>query len=274
MEIRFDGKTVVIIGGSTGIGAAAVKGFIESGGCVYFTGIEPEAQINLQDYCGGNKDRCFYYQLDVTNEGAVGRFADYVRDNTDGCDVLFNNAGILIANRVHELSLDEWNKVMAVNATGVFLGSKYFLPQMIAKGGGSIVNTSSMSGLFADYTFASYNASKAAVANLTRNMAMDYAKEHIRVNAVAPGSVKTSMYSNCADGVGGIDILDIGHEEVYPMGRIATPEEIADTVQFLASDQASFITGHILVVDGGITAYTGSQHQWERIRDYYGKSRS
>lgn len=267
MDIRFDGKKIVVIGGSAGIGAAAVKGFAQSGGEVYFTGIEPENSLSDDiNYMEGN---CYYHQLDVTDEPGVKDFAQYVEQKAGGCDILFNNAGILIPNMVHETTLEEWNKVMAVNAQGVFICSKYFLPHMMKKKSGSIVNTSSMSGLFADYGFASYNASKAAVANLTRNMAMDYALYNIRVNAVAPGSVRTSMYDSFADWAGGMELLDAGHREVYPLGRIGRPEEIANVVQFLASDKASFITGHILVVDGGITAYTGSQHQWERVRDYY-----
>lgn len=268
MEVRFDGKTVVVIGGSTGIGLAATKAFLEAGATVYFTGIE-EAEA-LANFLKEHKEECNYCRLDVTKEKEVKAFARLVEEQTGGADVLFNNAGVLYSGLLHEQTLEEWERIMAVNTTGVFLCCKYFLPQMMQRKKGSIVNTSSMSGLLADYTFGAYNASKAAVANLTRNLALDYAPYKIRVNAVAPGSVKTAMYDQFAKEVGGKEILDAGTNEVYPMGRIATPEEVAHAVLFLASDQASFINGHNLVVDGGLTACTGAQHQWERVRDYYG----
>lgn len=272
MEIRFDGKVVVITGGSTGIGAATVKLFLQSGANVIFTGIENEKDIDLAKY---SDDACAlpeYYQLDVSDEDAVIRFAAHVEEKYGGCDVLINNAGILVPHVLHETPTEEWLQTMNVNVNGVFYMSKHFIPQMIKKGGGAIVNTSSMSGLQADYTFAAYNASKGAVANLTRNMALDYAKYNIRVNAVAPGSVRTAMYNMFADLVGGADVLDFGTSMVYPLKRVGLPEEIANAVLFLASDKASFITGVNLVVDGGLTAHTGSQHNWEMVavlHEYY-----
>lgn len=267
MDIRFDGKIVVVIGGSTGIGKATVKQFLQSGASVIFTGIENKNDIDPAKYSDDTNTLSEYYQLDVTDEDAVIRFSAYVDEKYSGCDVLFNNAGILIPNLLHETPTEEWLKTMNVNVNGMFYTSKYFIPQMLKKGGGAIVNTSSMSGLVADYTFCSYNASKAAVANLTRNMALDYAEYNIRVNAVAPGSIRTSMYKKFAEPVGGMDILDLGHNIVYPMKRIGLPEEIANAVLFLASDKASFITGINLVVDGGITACTGAQHSWDMVRE-------
>ena len=163
MDIRFDGKVVVVTGGSSGIGATTAKEFVKSGGTVIFTGIEDPAQVDVSSYGGAE-----YYRLDVTKEEEVKAFADYVDQKYGGADVLFNNAGILIAHRCHECTVEEWDSTMNINVKGVFLCSKYFIPQMIRKGGGSIVNTSSMSGLLADYTYFSYNASKGAVANMTR----------------------------------------------------------------------------------------------------------
>lgn len=265
MDIRFDGKVVVVTGGSTGIGKVTVGKFLDSGAKVVFTGIENIADIKIAEYSEKAEDMAEYFQLDITNEGSVIRFAAHVENKYNGCDILFNNAGILVPHILHETPSEEWLKTMNVNVNGVFYVSKYLIPQMIKKGGGAIVNTSSISGLFADYSFCSYNASKGAVANLTRNMALDYARFDIRVNAVAPGSVRTSMYNNFADLVGGAELLDYGTNMVYPLGRVGEPEDIANAVLFLASDQAAFITGVNLLVDGGITASTGAQHEWEHV---------
>ena len=261
MDIRFDGKVVVVIGGSSGIGKTTVKAFVDSGGVVIFTGLEAAETIKLSEF--GAQEYC---QLDVTDEEAVQGFAEYIDTQYGGADVLFNNAGILIAHMLHECSSEEWDNTMNINVKGVFLCSKYIIPQMMRKGCGAIVNTSSMSGLQADHGFCSYNTSKGAVANLTRNMAIDYAKHGIRVNAVNPGSIKTPMYYSFADEVGGVDVLDFGTADVYPLERVGLPEDVAACVLFLASEQAAFVTGHNLVVDGGITAHTGAQHHWERVR--------
>ncbi len=270
MDIRFDGKIIVVSGGSTGIGEATVKNFLESGGSVIFTGIEKPERLDFTKY-QNYQGKYDYKQLEVTNEEEVKNFALYISEKYHGCDVLFNNAGIIDAHILHETPTQEWLRTMDVNVNGVYYMSKYFLPQMIKKGGGVIINTSSISGLQGDYTFCSYNTSKGAVANLTRNMALDYAQYNIRVNAVAPGSVRTSMYSKFFDSVGGQEILDLGHSLEYPLKRVTLPEEVANAVVFLASEQASFITGINLVIDGGLTAHTGAQHNWELvkiIRDY------
>ena len=268
MKIRFDGKIVVIIGGSTGIGQATVRAFAASGGTVIFTGIEPESEIDLNNY-GENVDRLEYCRLDNTDEAAVKAFAEHVDKKYGGVDILHNNAGILIAHVLHECSTEEWKRTMDINVTGMYFSSKYFLPQMMRKGGGAVVNTASMSGLVADSTYCAYNTSKGAVANLTRNMALDYAPYHIRVNAVAPGSIMTQMCEKIADKVGGMEILKLGEADVYPIGRNGYPEEVANCVLFLASEQASFVTGHNLVVDGGITVNSGAQRHWDRIREEY-----
>jgi dihydroanticapsin dehydrogenase len=264
MDLRFDGKIVVVTGASSGIGKATALEFIASGATVIFTGIEKPEDVALKDYSGAE-----YYRLDVTKEEEVAAFAKYVDEKYGGVDVLHNNAGILVPHVLHECTTEEYDLTMAVNAKGVYLVSKYFITQMMRKGGGAIVNTCSMSGLFADRDYFSYNASKGAVANMTRNMALDYAKYNIRVNAVNPGAIKTTMYFRSAERVGGLGVLDLGQADVYPIGRNGYPEEVAACVVFLASDRASFVTGHNLVVDGGITVNTGAQRNWERMRREY-----
>lgn len=269
MEISFNGKIVVITGGSTGIGKATAKKFLESGARVIFTGIEKNSEVLLTEYSSNAEQMAEYYRLDVTDETAVIQFAEHIYKCYGGCDVLFNNAGILAPHILHETPTEEWLKTISVNVNGLFFTSKYLIPLMLKRGGGAIVNTSSISGLQADYAFSSYNASKGAVANLTRNMALDYAQYNIRVNAVAPGSVRTSMYNHFAALVGGADLLDYGTNMVYPLGRIAEPDDVANAVLFLASDKASYITGVNLMVDGGISAHTGAQHNWDSVAVLY-----
>jgi NAD(P)-dependent dehydrogenase (short-subunit alcohol dehydrogenase family) len=262
MEFRFDGKVVVITGGSSGMGEVTAKSFVKAGAKVIFADLNEPKQEGVEDY--GDAE---YYKADVTDPAAVERFAAYVDEKYGGADILFNNAGVLLFPLVpaHEVPIDVWRKTQAVNSDGVFFCAKYFLPHMMRKGKGAIVNTSSISGIGADFGLCPYNASKGAVANLTRNLAIDYAAHGIRVNAVAPGQIRTPMYEKGGEDLGSIDIMDAGARECYPMQRVGTPQEIANAVMFLASDYASFITGHNLMVDGGITAWTGSFHDWDRI---------
>lgn len=261
MDIRFDNKVIVISGGLTGIGAATVKAFAGSGGKVIFIDVAKEvSEVDLIE-CGAVE----YQKVDVTNEHEVELFANYIEKTYGGVDVLFNNAGILRNGKLHECSVSDWDKVMAVNVKGVFLCSKYFLPQMMKKNKGAIINTSSISGLFGDNAIAAYDASKGAVANLTRSMAIDYAPYNIRVNAINPGSIDTPLYRSTANIVGGLDVLTLGTKDVYPLGRPGTIDEVAGCVLFLASDVAGFITGHNLVIDGGLTAHSGCQTRWDRI---------
>jgi len=266
LEIRFDNQVVVITGGFTGIGKATARQFLESGARVVACGIERPDQIRSEDDLSKEFDQAEYYELDVTKESEVQAFASYLEEKYGRCDVLFNNAGVLNPGVLHETPTEEWMRTIDINLNGIYFVSKYVLPLMIKQGRGAIVNTSSMSGLLADHTYSAYNASKGAVANLTRNMALDYAPHGIRVNAVAPGSIRTSMYLGFADRVGGLDVLDYGTGKVYPLGRPGLPEEVANAVLFLSSDKASFITGTNLLVDGGITAHTGAQHEWEEVR--------
>jgi meso-butanediol dehydrogenase/(S,S)-butanediol dehydrogenase/diacetyl reductase len=147
-----------------------------------------------------------------------------------------------------------WDHIIAVNLTSVFLCSRAAIPHLRRAGGGAIVNTASISGLFGDYGLAAYNASKGGVVTLTRAMALDHARESIRVNAVCPGPIDTPLLRQVLDAVPG---MEESYRESVPLGRIGTPEDVAEAALFLASDAARYITGTTLVVDGGITAHTG-----------------
>jgi meso-butanediol dehydrogenase/(S,S)-butanediol dehydrogenase/diacetyl reductase len=168
---------------------------------------------------------------------------------------MFNNAGMAEVALVHDTTLESWNRVMAVTLTSTFLGIKYSVPIMRKQGGGAIVNTASISGMHGDYGMASYNAAKAGVINLTRAAALENAKHNIRINCVCPGGINTRV----AQVLGGdrADEFRRNMAAMHPVGRMGEPEEIANTVTFLASDEASFVTGAHFVVDGGVSAHTG-----------------
>ena len=170
-------------------------------------------------------------------------------------DVLFNNAGVVYrAKTAPETSIWEWDSTFDVNTRGTFLMSKYAVPEMIEQGGGAIVNNASYYGLVGGRGAAAYSASKGAVVLLTKAMALDHARDGVRVNCVCAGSVDTPMLWGEMEEMGGIAAVRDAFEEKHPLGRIASPDEVAAAVLFLASDDAAFITGTALAVDGGITA--------------------
>lgn len=258
MNLAIESKVTVVIGGDSGIGEATVRLFAKAGAVIVFTGINTEKGKALEKEVreGLKTDKVVYFPSNISKEDEVKKLADYVKTEWGGCDILFNNAGILLGSKIHETSTSDWQTVMNVNVNGYYLTSKYFIPQMIEKGGGAVINTSSVSGLYGDYDCCAYNVSKGAITNMTRAMAIDYAKYNIRVNAVCPGSTRTSMYDACAEYIGREKCEKL-FRSTYPGGRIAEPVEIAKVVLFLASDLASFVNGVNLPVDGGLTAHTG-----------------
>jgi NAD(P)-dependent dehydrogenase (short-subunit alcohol dehydrogenase family) len=167
-----------------------------------------------------------------------------------GLDVLFNNAGTLRPGTAVELSVADWDLVMAVNVRSVFLGAKYAVPAMLARGGGSIVNTASVSGLHGDGGAVVYAASKAAVINLTRALSTDHAPDGIRVNAICPGTIRTPPVERMMSDP---DVLRL-NIDAHALGRLGQPEEIAAVAAWLASDESSFVTGEAITVDGGLHA--------------------
>jgi len=244
-------KTLLITGGASGIGAAAARRFHAEGASVLLADLNAEAGEALAAELGEGRAR--FRTVDVADFGAVEAMVADAVQAFGGLDILFNNAGIGSFSSVVDLPVEDWRRVIDIDLSAVFYGCKAAIPALRARGGGAIINTASISGLAGDFFFAAYNAAKAGVINLPRSVAIDHARENIRVNAVCPGPVDTPIIAGINEMQGVREAWDAR----VPMGRFARPEEIAAVVAFLASDDASYMTGSILAVDGGVTAHTG-----------------
>ena len=249
--MRLENKVALISGGARGMGAEEARLFAREGAKVVIgdmleaDGRQVEAEINE----GGGE--CIFLRLDVTSEPAWQEAVAATVARFGRLDILVNNAGVSSRGILEDCTAQEWDRVMDVNAKGVFLGTKAAIPEMRKAGGGSIINISSVSGMIGqDYVQPVYNASKGAVRIFTKSVAIQYAKEGIRVNSVHPGAVDTPM----AGARLGNPELQRQADARSPLGRTAKPHEIAYGVLYLASDESSFVTGSELVVDGGWTA--------------------
>ena len=244
---RFTGKVVIITGGASGIGAATASLMASEGAKLVLADINKQS---AQDIAGA-LPHAVAVACDVSKQDDVSKLIATAIREFGQIDVLFNNAGIGSYGNSAEMSAQQWENVIAVDLHGVFYACHEAIPHM--KSGSCIVNTASISGLFGDYRFAAYNAAKGAVINYTRALAMDHARDGIRVNALCPGLVDTPITADAKD----IPGLYEDWTGRIPMGRAAKPEEMAEVVAFLASDAASYMTGSIVVADGGTTACTG-----------------
>ena len=249
--MRFSGKVAVITGGASGIGAATARRLHAEGAAVLIADLNDTAGNALAKELG--QGRAIYRHVDVAKWEEVDRMVHAAVTTLGRLDILFNNAGIGSFAATPDLSPEEWQRVIAIDLNAVFYGCRAAIPVMRTQGGGAIINTASASGLAGDYSFAAYNAAKGGVVNYTRAAAIDHAREGIRINAVCPGPVATPI-------IAAIDEMPGVREEWdnrVPMGRFAQASEIASVVAFLASDDASFVTGAIIAVDGGLMAHTG-----------------
>ncbi len=249
MAGRLTGKVALISGASRGQGAAEARLFAREGASVVAGDIlEEEGQQLVQDIrkSGG---KATFVKLDVTSESDWKTAVDTALNNYGKLNIVVNNAGILSLTGVEETTLETWHRVLAINATGVFLGMKNSIAALRKSGGGSIINISSIWGITGVGASIAYQASKGAVRTMTKSAAMQYAKEGIRVNSVHPGIITTPMVTE-----GVPDEMRQMIVAATPMGREGQPEEVANVVLFLASDEASFVTGAEYLVDGGYIA--------------------
>ena len=245
------GKVALISGGAKGQGAAEAHAFIAAGAKVVFGDVLDDEGRAVEAAIHASGGDAVYVHLDVTNEDDWRQAVDTASSRFGALHILINNAGIVIPRvPIEERSADEWDRVLGINAKGVFLGTKHAIPAMRKAGGGSIVNISSVAGIGqSTHQEPAYAASKGAVRIFTKVTATQHATENIRCNSVHPGPIDTEMGHAAVPS----DVLDARMSRV-PIGRFGTPDEIANAILFLASDDASFITGTTLMVDGGWTA--------------------
>jgi NAD(P)-dependent dehydrogenase (short-subunit alcohol dehydrogenase family) len=252
MQHDFSGKVAIVTGGGSGIGRATAIAFADAGARVVVADLD---DAGLDDTVRTIKDaggEATGARTNVSRAADVEHMVHTATDTYGGLDVAFNNAGIEAAPlAVADVTEEEWDRVQSVNTKGVWLSMKYEIPAMLARGGGAIVNASSILGLFGAANGSLYSSTKHAVAGLTRSAALDYAQLGIRVNATSPGMIETPMMVRTA---ANMDVPPEAFQGMHPLGRMGQSVEVADAVLWLCSDAASFVTGVVLPVDGGYSA--------------------
>ncbi|MCL4875323.1 MAG: glucose 1-dehydrogenase [Anaerolineae bacterium] len=251
---RFDGKVAVVTGGAKGIGRAAVEAFAREGAAVVAADVDKTAAQALVGGIKKARGRALAVKADVSRIRDAEKIAQEAVKAFGGIDILVNNAGIQTYGTVVDTPEETWDKTINVNQKGIFLVSKFCVPEIIKRGGGAVVNVASVQGLASQPNVVAYTSTKGAIIAMTRTMALDHAPHNIRVNCVCPGSVDTPMLRWAAEVFVPEDpegaVVDWG--KMHPLGRVAKAEEIAQVILFLASSDASFMTGASVVVDGGL----------------------
>ncbi|WP_175774311.1 SDR family NAD(P)-dependent oxidoreductase [Burkholderia anthina] len=245
--MRFENKVAIVTGGASGIGEATVRAFAREGASVVIADLTDKG-ARLADDVIENGGRAVYIETDVTDSEAVQNLIARTVQIYGRVDIMFANAGIADDARIEQLDESAWKKTIDVNLTGVYLCDKYAIQHMHAQGGGVIVNCGSIHSHVGKSGVTAYAAAKGGVKLLTQTLAIDYGQHNIRVNAVCPGYIDTPLLKNVPDA------QKQALAALHPMGRLGKADEVANAVLFLASDEASFINGSSLMVDGGYTA--------------------
>ena len=247
------GKSAVVTGAASGIGEATARRFAEEEVKLVLGDIDDENGERVATELREAGAEVVFLHTDVSDLEQVDALMQAAVDHHGRLDVAFNNAGIGCMGTTPDLDPGLWDLVIRVNLYSIFYGCRSAIPRMRETGGGSIINTASTSGLFGDFGLTAYNAAKGGVSNYTRALALDHAREGIRVNAVCPGPIETALTAVLASDPG----IRAQYDATIPVGRMGRPEEIAAVVAFLASDDASYLTGANIPVDGALTCDTG-----------------
>ena len=249
--MRLKDKIALITGAASGIGEATALRFAQEGAAVVIADIDEEHGRRVASAVAQSGGKAAFVRADILDTASIEAMIAFTVEEFGRLDILHNNAQTTVWGRIGEISLEDWKRSIDAGLTSYWYASKLAVAEMLKTGGGAIVNTASVSALSGDYGLGPYNAAKAGVVNMTRVFAIEYAQKNIRCNAVCPGPIGTPILRKME--ARRPQVMDpIKH--AIPMGRLGTPEEIASVVLFLASDEASFITGSHLMVDGGYTA--------------------
>ncbi|MFJ8262803.1 3-oxoacyl-ACP reductase FabG [Rummeliibacillus sp. NPDC094406] len=244
--MRLENKVAIITGGASGIGLAAVKLFAQEGATVIIADFNNEAGKKIEAELIEENYHVAFYPINVAERGSVNTVVKKVLEQYNKIDILVNNAGITNDAMLSKMTSEQFDQVIDVNLKGVFNCTQAVIPSMVAQGYGKIINTSSVSGVYGNVGQTNYAATKAAIVGMTKTWAKELGRKGINVNAVAPGFTRTPMVEKMPE-----KILE-KMESIVSLQRLAVPEDIANAYLFLASDEANYITGHVLHVDGGI----------------------
>lgn len=265
---KFLSKNVLITGGASGIGEASAKKFAEEGANVLIADINQEKSQQVVNEIRKTKGECSFFSADISKENDVNNLISNMQERYGKVDVLFNNAGTILPKNLEDIETMEWKKLMDINLTSMFLCTKAALSDLKERQG-KIVNMGSMNGLVGQQNNPAYSASKGAIVALTKSLAMDYAPFNVRINAICPAGVLTPLIEEWFDQQSDPSQMRYSSDFSHMLGRTASPEEISDLVLFLASEEASFITGQAIPIEGGATLGYGAgpKPEWKMF-DY------